>query len=96
MTESVNYERDTLEYVKAEITSDVSLTMGVDISISRGGVYAWQAGTWLGTAGTTRTVRTAAPVNFTLANFPKNSYTVHVRLTDTEIPIIEVGNITIS
>lgn len=93
---SIQFERDTQEYVKAEITADVSLTMGVDVSISRGGAYSWQAGTWLGSAGTTRTVRTTAPVTFTVANFPKNSYTVHVRLTDTEIPIIEVGRITIS
>lgn len=96
MTADIKLERDTQEYVKAEVTADVSLTMGVDISISRGGVYVWQPGTWLGSAGTTRTVRTTSLVNFTVANFPKGVYTVHVRLNDTEIPIIEVGRITIS
>lgn len=88
----------SVEYVKAPITADVNLDMTVDLSIvPLGGPYVWQAGTWLGDPGTTRTVRTTSPVEFSTAAYPSRYVAVHARLTDTpEAPVIYCGRITLT
>lgn len=94
----IRIPRGSIEYVKTPVTADVSLTMTVAISIrANGAAHTWLAAEWTGTAGTTRTARTTTEVTFSTANYPLNTYTVYVKLTDTpEAPIIEAGKITIT
>lgn len=86
--------RGSTEYVEASVTADVTLNMGVELALTRGGTgHVWIPATWQGDPGTTRTARTAAPVTFD-DDYPQPSYTLYARLTDTpEEPIIRVGTV---
>lgn len=94
---SNHYPRGTSEFVKATVTSDVTLDdQTVKIAISRGDDHTWLDAHWLGDAGTTRKVRTDSPVTFSTENYPALTYTVFVKVTDDpEAPIIRVGTATI-
>jgi hypothetical protein len=91
MSDAPSYPIGTKEYVKAEVTSDRSLSAQV-VEVKVGVLDAWRPGTWVGSAGLTRTVSTTSVVDF--ASYTKGAYTVFVRFTDTpEIPIIDAGRI---
>ena len=94
----ITIPRDSVEYVRAPVTADVDLGMGVEISIRYGtAAHVWLPATWVGTLGPSRTARTTTQVTFSAALYPKPAYTVYVRLTDTpEVPIIEAGTIKIT
>jgi hypothetical protein len=87
-----------VEYVHAPVTSDVDLDMDVEMSIREPGEdHVWLPAEWTGEVGTTRTARTAAPVDFSIGNYPASSYDVCVRLTDSpEVPIVDAGDLTIT
>lgn len=97
------YPRGTVEYVKAVVTADVTLTdsMTVELSLSTGNnnigyTHNWLTGAWDGTEATTRTARTGSAVTFD-STYPKGSYTLFVRLTDNpEVPLINAGQVRVT
>jgi hypothetical protein len=95
MTKNLSIPRGSVEYIEATVTADVSLTMPVELSLSRGTTHTWLPATWQGAAGTTRTAQTTAPI--TLGDdYPAAAYSLFARLTDTpEQPIIACGMVTI-
>lgn len=82
----------SVEYVSVTVTADVTLdTQPVAISLDHG--TTWLTAGWQGSAGTTRSARTASPVTFT----ERDNLPVHVRVTDTpEIPIIRAGTLNVT
>jgi hypothetical protein len=84
----VIYPRGAIEYVYAEIESDVVLdTEPVEISLDG---LTWVGATWLGLPGTTR----VATALFDFGDYPRNTYKVRVRVTSLpEVPIIYVGEV---
>lgn len=102
MTDPPKYPRGTVEFVKAIVTANVTLTdaMPVSISISTGDngagyVHTWLPGTWEGVEGTKRTARTTSAVTFDVA-YPRGTYSLFVKLTDSpEIPLIDAGTVSV-
>lgn len=94
MAFALSIPRGSIEYIESTIPSDVPLTMGVEMSLTRGGSDpVWLPAEWKGDPGTTRTARSSAPITFD-DNYPHAAYTLSVRLSDSpEIPIIRVGTI---
>jgi hypothetical protein len=90
----ISIPRGSVEYVEATLVADVSLDMGVEIALGRGSeTKTWLPAVWAGDSGTTRTARTASPVEFD-DTYPRSAYSLYVRLTDTpEEPITRVGTV---
>lgn len=84
----VAYPIGTTEYIKAIVTADITLD-AQPVAISIDGKTTWLPGTWLGSAGQTRTVRTTDVYTFATKLSPRS---VYVRVTDSsEIPIIKAA-----
>lgn len=92
---TLNIPRGSVEYVTGTLSTNNDLTGAtVQVRLTRDGTGAWLAGTF---NVTTKAFSTAAPVTFDAVTYPDLTYTVQVRLTDTpEVPIIDVGRITIT
>lgn len=93
----VSRPAESLEYVEATVTSDVTLdAQTVEFAILTAAPVdgtTWTAGAWTGTAGTTRIARILVGPGGTL-DPGVGSYTVFVRVTDTpEIPAIPSGSL---
>jgi len=94
----IQIPRDSVEYITTPVTADIDLDMTVAISIRYGTTaHVWLPAEWVGTLGTTRTARTTSVVTFSAAAYPKASYKVYTRLTDSpEAPIISAGDLKIT
>lgn len=90
------YARGTLEYLTctlADTGGDDLTTDTVEISIHRGPPATWLPAQWI--SGTE--VRTVEPVSFDAGTYPSFSYSVSLRvLHDPEVPIVRVGDLTIT
>lgn len=99
MPRQIVISRDSVEYVKATVTADVTLDATVTVAIAitaPGGTPSWLAAEWTGDESTTRTARTTSAVTFSTANYPLSGYIVRVKLTDSpETPIVNAGSLTI-
>jgi hypothetical protein len=96
----IRIPRDSVEFVKARVTADQTLSdsVGVELSLTPiGGVHTWLAGEWEGTEDTTRIARTSSEVTFSSANYAARTYRVFLRLTDNpETPILDAGTLRIT
>lgn len=101
MSAAIKLVHGTLEYLRAKVTADVDLDMGVELALLPQGEpvtgAAWLAGEWSGDLSGTRWARTIEPVDVDPAQFPTGGYALYVRLDDTpEKPILPVaGTVTI-
>ena len=88
MTE-VEIPEGSVEYLFADVTADQTLdAQPVEIGVGRTvDTAAWEAATWLGDAGTTRTARILLD-----GTLEVGKHLVFVRVTDNpEVPIVKAG-----
>ena len=83
------------EYLYVDITADQALDdqpVEVAVTTARPAVDSWQAATWVGDVGTSRSARILLDGLLTVG-----AYTVWVRLTDNpEVPILNAGRLKIA
>lgn len=80
----------SVEYLKAQVTSDEALTSADTVEIKVGGT--WRTAEWVGSEGLTRVARVL--VDF--ADISVGSHQVYVRLTDSdEVPLLDAGRIAV-